>query len=81
MQRKRFRQEEVPRVPKQLERFKKWMANPRKEIKCESYGFGEERRLHLFKKQNGAAPTGGGIYRSKLALREPLEIVGLADET
>lgn len=55
------RQEEVPRVPKQLERLKKRVANARKEIKCESYGFGEERRLHLFKKQNGAAPTGGGI--------------------
>lgn len=48
----------LPPMTTEQRKEAKRFAEQYPEIKCESYGFGEERRLHLFKKQNGAAPTG-----------------------
>lgn len=48
----------LPPMTTEQRKEAKRLAEQYPDIKCESFGFGEERRLHLFKTQNGTAPTG-----------------------
>jgi hypothetical protein len=63
---------ELPRMTPGQRKQTKSVLEQHPEIKCESFGFGKERQLHLFKKPNGAECGSGSENRANEVMAAPL---------